>query len=107
MEEQLQAEVPLFVLVVLGPTKVPVTTIFSIPHLPASFVPVLVPVAQKILSDSSLREMQEWVSVLYKPYPGALVIIPKGVPGGVVILAAGKPKIKLQAVSLLKFQWKQ
>ena len=60
-----------------------------------------------ILSEPLLWEMQVRVLALRKPYPGALVIIPKGVPGGVVILAAGKPKIKLQAVSLLKFQWKQ
>ena len=34
------------------------------------------------LSESSLREMQEWVSALCKLYLGAPVVISEGVPGG-------------------------
>ena len=57
MNEQLQAEVPLFVPVVSGPTEVPLTPMVSLPHLPALFVPVSIPIVRGNSWNPSLREM--------------------------------------------------
>ena len=93
MNWQLQAEVPPFVLVILGPTEVQLTPSISAPQNPVSlFVPVST--SMGIFLEPSLKEMQARVLALHKPYPSASVIISEGVLGD-FILEVGKPKIKL------------
>ena len=64
MAEQLQAEVPPFVPVVSGPTEVPITPIVSLPDLPASSVPISLPVVQGISLDPLIRDYKSgyWLS---------------------------------------------
>ena len=80
MNEKLLTEVSLSAPDVSEPIHVPITPI-SAPQFPINPI-VQIPHSLGIVSDPELREMQERVSVLRKPYPGASIPPTSRVPMG-------------------------
>ena len=91
MNEELLTEVPLSVPAISEPIHVPIAPI-SAPQFPVNPT-VQVPHSFGIASDPRLREMQEWVSALCKPYLGASIPPTSGFPTGFNFGQAGKTSI--------------